>query len=99
MMREAIHERGGNGYFYLVPIVPTCVKSHLHRQTKHEATHECGNIAVPLVPIVPAMACVKFMAEVALVQKSGKFPVGREQAFLIAAGEKKVWHFLRINRP
>src|SRR5581483_10553434 len=98
MMREAL-DKHGNIAVSLVPIAPDGVKSHLPRQTKKEAIHQCANMAVPLVPIVPAMACVEFIPEVALVQKSGKFPVGWEQAFLIAAGEKKVRHFPRIGRP
>src|SRR5207302_2679715 len=54
---------------------------------------------IPLLPFVSARNDVKFVREVPLPENLGEIAIGRKQPFLVAAGEKKVGHLRRINRP
>ena len=54
---------------------------------------------IPLIPVMPAWNDVKFVREVPLLENVREMAIRRQQPFLVAAGEKKVRHLRRINRP
>lgn len=55
-----------------------------------QTAKQLGHAAVPLVPIVSAGACMKFVFEATALEQRGEPLVGWKQTFLIAASEKEI---------
>src|SRR3984957_10888140 len=63
----------------------------------HQILEQRRKPRIPLIPVVPSSDGVGFISKMPLGEQRREFPVRRQQAFLLSAGQKKIRSSFRIR--
>src|SRR5208282_2959534 len=64
-----------------------------------EAAKQAGEPRIPLVPVMTSRDSVELVPKVTPLEQRREFAVCRQQAFLFATGQKKIWRSFGIRGP